>query len=69
MGQPIGSSLLLQYKDSNNQVVQNASILKRIHLLDIQLIVNHNPDDAILGATHTRLGNFAKRSITAKFNA
>ena len=54
------------YKDSNNKVVPNASILKRIHLLDILLIVNHNPDDAILGP---RLGKLAKRSITAKFNA
>jgi flagellar biosynthesis protein FliQ len=57
------------YKDTNRQAVPNASILKKIYLADISLIINHNPEDTILGATHTRLGKLAKRSINVKFNA
>jgi hypothetical protein len=57
------------YLDNNSQIVPNVAILKRIHALDILLIVNNNPEDVILEATHTRLGNLAKRLISAKFNA
>ena len=57
------------YLDNNSQIVPNAAILKKLHELDILLIVNNNPEDIMLGATHTRLGHLAKRLISAKFNA